>query len=120
EPILSRLRNLGVRLTTDDFGAGYSSLNYLHRFPVSGLKIDQSFISSMTGQDETAEIVRTIVTLGNSLGLDVVAEGVETTKQLDILHRVGCPHGQGFLFSKPLPSRDAGALIVAGSLPRSG
>src|SRR4029434_4040714 len=80
--MLSQLRTLGVQLSIDDFGTGYSSLSYLHRFPVNTLKIDRSFISRMSAGDENTEIVRTIMTLANNLGMDVVAEGVETQKQL--------------------------------------
>jgi EAL domain-containing protein (putative c-di-GMP-specific phosphodiesterase class I) len=111
-PVLRRLKDLGVRLTADDFGTGYSSLTYLHRYPISGLKIDRSFIAGMNGNHESAQIVRTIVMLGNSLGLEVVAEGVETTQQLDILQEFHCRHAQGFLFSRPVPNGDAVALLT--------
>ncbi|MDX7140885.1 EAL domain-containing protein, partial [Enterobacter hormaechei] len=77
-PVLEGLRKLGVRIGIDDFGTGYSSLAYLHRLPLDVLKVDRSFVSTMNGSDENREIVHTIITLGRSLGLDVVAEGVET------------------------------------------
>jgi len=85
----------------DDFGTGYSSLSYLHRFPIHTLKIDRSFISNK-GEDGDNEIVRTIIMLARNLGLDVVAEGVETVEQLAYLRALDCEYAQGFLFSRPL------------------
>jgi diguanylate cyclase (GGDEF)-like protein/PAS domain S-box-containing protein len=98
--MLTQLRNLGVGLSIDDFGTGYSSLSYLHRFPIDTLKIDRSFVTQMTDNTENAEIVRTIVTLARSLGMNVIAEGVETRAQLTQLRDLGCDFGQGYLFSK--------------------
>jgi diguanylate cyclase (GGDEF)-like protein/PAS domain S-box-containing protein len=98
--MLTQLRNLGVGLSIDDFGTGYSSLSYLHRFPIDTLKIDRSFVTQMTDNSENAEIVRTIVTLARSLGMNVIAEGVETRAQLTQLRDLGCDFGQGYLFSK--------------------
>jgi diguanylate cyclase (GGDEF)-like protein len=109
--MLMQLRALGVKLSIDDFGTGYSSLSYLHRFPVNTLKIDRSFISSMSVGDENMEIVRTILTLANNLGMDVVAEGVETGKQLAQLKEMRCEYGQGYLFSKPLSVETASLLL---------
>jgi EAL domain-containing protein (putative c-di-GMP-specific phosphodiesterase class I) len=109
--ILSRLKELGVRLSTDDFGTGYSSLSYLYRFPIDRLKIDRSFIHDMQTHTKNSEIVRTIVMLGNSLGLQVVAEGVEDVQQLAFLRELGCPFAQGFLFSQPVPHDAAAALL---------
>jgi diguanylate cyclase (GGDEF)-like protein/PAS domain S-box-containing protein len=100
--MLKRLRAVGVELSIDDFGTGYSSLSYLHRFPVSTLKIDRSFVSRMTDNDENAEFVRTIITLARTLGMQVVAEGVETQAQLARLKALGCERGQGFYFSRPM------------------
>jgi EAL domain-containing protein (putative c-di-GMP-specific phosphodiesterase class I) len=111
--MLSQLRALGVQLSIDDFGTGYSSLSYLHRFPVNTLKIDRSFISRMASGDENTEIVRTIMTLANNLGMDVVAEGVETEKQLSNLKEMKCKFGQGYLFSKPVNAQAAGKLLRA-------
>jgi diguanylate cyclase (GGDEF)-like protein/PAS domain S-box-containing protein len=108
---LSRLKELGVGLSTDDFGTGYSSLSYLHRFPISCLKIDRSFIGSMDTNADSAEIVRSILMLGNSLGLDVIAEGVETNEQVQILRELGCQQAQGFLFSRPVTSKEAAVLL---------
>src|ERR1700730_15529900 len=98
---MSQLRALGIRLSIDDFGTGYSSLSYLQRFPVDTLKIDQSFISAMQTVRENCAIVSTIVALGKNLGLQVVAEGVETLSQLEMLRSIGCDAAQGYLFSKP-------------------
>jgi len=99
--VLSELKALGVRLNIDDFGTGYSSLSRLRRFPVDTLKIDRTFISSMDRDLETHEIVRIIVMLAHGLGLKVVAEGVETKEQSDLLKHIGCELAQGYLFSKP-------------------
>jgi diguanylate cyclase (GGDEF)-like protein len=105
------IRRLGVHLSIDDFGTGYSSLSYLHRFPVNTLKIDRSFIGRMAKGDENSEIVKTICTLANNLGMEVVAEGVETREQLELLRSLKCEYGQGFLFSKPVDAENATALI---------
>ncbi len=109
---LLQLRKLGVHLSIDDFGTGYSSLSYLHRFPVNTLKIDRSFIGRMAQGDENAEIVRTICTLANNLGMEVVAEGVETRGQLELLRSLHCEYGQGFLFSKPVSAEDATVIVL--------
>jgi diguanylate cyclase (GGDEF)-like protein len=109
--MLMQLRSLGVKLSIDDFGTGYSSLSYLHRFPVNTLKIDRSFIGNLSMGDENMEIVRTIMTLANNLGMDVVAEGVETEKQLAQLKEMKCEYGQGYLFSRPLTAEAASALL---------
>lgn len=113
--MLLQLRILGVELYVDDFGTGYSSLSYLQRFPVGALKIDRSFISNIGIQGEDSEIVQTIVTLARKLGMEVVAEGVETAEQLAQLKALGCTdgQGQGYFFSKPLDSVAATALIAA-------
>ena len=109
--MLKQLRALGVQLAMDDFGTGYSSLSYLHRFPINTLKIDRSFITRMVENNENAEIVRTISGLAQNLGMDVVAEGVETREQLEILRALGCKYGQGYFFSKPLDTPSAEAFI---------
>ena len=100
--MLSQLCALGVQLSIDDFGTGYSSLSYLHRFPVKTLKIDRSFIGRMSANGENCEVVKTINTLANNLGMSVVAEGIETEDQLAQLKAMGCGYGQGYLFSRPL------------------
>jgi len=99
---LQQLKQIGVKLSIDDFGTGYSSLAYLRRFPVDKLKIDQSFIREMAETSEATSIVRTVIALGHSLSLKVIAEGVETTAQRDVLHGLGCDEIQGYLISKPL------------------
>jgi EAL domain-containing protein (putative c-di-GMP-specific phosphodiesterase class I) len=115
--LLHRLRALGVALSIDDFGTGYSSLNYLHNFPLDTLKIDRSFVSQMAGNNEKTEIVQTIVTLARSLGMNVVAEGIETEMQLASLQALECEGGQGYLFAKPMHTEDAEAFLFDAFLP---
>jgi diguanylate cyclase (GGDEF)-like protein/PAS domain S-box-containing protein len=110
--LMRRVRALGVQLAIDDFGTGYSSLSYLHRFPINTLKIDRSFVGRMTDNNENAEIVRTILMLARNLGMDVVAEGVETAEQVRLLRDSSCDYGQGFHFCKPVPAAEAGALLA--------
>ncbi|MBA3513998.1 MAG: EAL domain-containing protein [Pyrinomonadaceae bacterium] len=116
--LLKQLRNLGVQLSIDDFGTGYSSLSYLHRFPIDTLKIDRSFVSQMAESEENFEIVRTIVVLAQNLGMDVVAEGVETHDQLALLRQLGCESGQGVLFSYPLGVGEIDQFIAIYNLTR--
>jgi len=111
--MLRRLHALRVQLSLDDFGTGYSSLSYLHRFPLQILKIDRSFIGSMNAERKHAEIVRAIVALARNLGMEVVAEGVETTEHLTALRALQCNYGQGYLFAKPLEAQAATALLHA-------
>ncbi|HKC66125.1 MAG TPA: EAL domain-containing protein, partial [Pyrinomonadaceae bacterium] len=93
-------------------GTGYSSLSYLHRFAVNYLKIDRSFVSKMAESNENYEIVRTIVMLAKKLGMEVIAEGIETEEQLSKLRNLKCEYGQGFLFSKPVTKESAQAFIL--------
>lgn len=108
---LVKLRNLGVQLGLDDFGTGYSSLSYLHRFPLDTLKIDRSFIARMGEGGDNSEIVRTIVTLGKNLSMNIVAEGVESPEQLQHLRDLDCTQGQGYFFARPLAAEEAFALL---------
>jgi len=100
--LLKRLKALGVQLSIDDFGTGYSSLSYLHRFPVNTLKIDRSFVGRIGEAAENIEIVRTVISLAENMGMEVVAEGVETLSQLTQLRKLKCQYGQGYLFSRPV------------------
>jgi predicted signal transduction protein with EAL and GGDEF domain len=102
---LFELKELGVRLYLDDFGTGYSSLSRLHRLPIDVLKIDRSFVARLDRGD--SEIAGTIVTLAHSLGMEVVAEGIETPSQAERLREFGCEYGQGYLFSRPLNEEQA-------------
>ena len=113
--LLLRLKGLNLRLSIDDFGTGYSSLSYLHRFPVDTLKVDRSFVSRMEDTSENAAIVETIIMLSHNLGMDAIAEGVETATQRDRLQALNCEYGQGYFFSKPLNSEAATALLAAGT-----
>ena len=100
--ILLRLRYAGVLVQLDDFGTGYSSLSYLHRFPIHSLKIDRSFVADLSARGSTSAVVRAITALAESLGIEVIAEGVETPLQRQLLIELGCTKGQGFLFSQPV------------------
>jgi EAL domain-containing protein (putative c-di-GMP-specific phosphodiesterase class I) len=114
---LRGLKDLGVHLAIDDFGTGYSSLSYLRRLPMSTLKIDRSFISNLGTDREDTEIVRAIVNLAHTLGLDVTAEGVETPAQLEQLRTLGCDWGQGYFFSRPLTPEATAALLQSRPAP---
>ncbi len=103
---LQRLSDLGVHLSVDDFGTGYSSLSYLKRFPINTLKIDQSFVRDISSDPDGATIAEAIIALGQSLRLDVIAEGVESEDQLFFLRGRGCDRGQGYFFSHPVPAED--------------
>ena len=108
---LKELKKLGIRLCIDDFGTGYSSLSRLHEFPVDTLKIDRAFVNRIDGDTGGAEIVQTIIALAASLGMDAVAEGVETFAQLERLRALHCELGQGFFFSKPIDAQAAAELV---------
>jgi EAL domain-containing protein (putative c-di-GMP-specific phosphodiesterase class I) len=104
--ILRKLKDMGIRLAMDDFGTGYSSFNYLIRFPLDVVKIDISFIENITDKPDHAAIVKAIISMAHSLNLKVVAEGVETVQQLDILREFGCDEIQGFLYSRPVTAEE--------------
>ena len=110
--LLHKIRSFGVRVSMDDFGTGYSSLSYLRRFPFDKIKIDQSFIRTLDDSNDCLAIVRAVLGLGRSLGMSVVAEGVETLAQFDILKREGCEQLQGYLFSKPQPIAVVPSIIA--------
>jgi diguanylate cyclase (GGDEF)-like protein/PAS domain S-box-containing protein len=110
--LLSQLRARKIILSIDDFGQGYSSLSYLPRFPVNLLKIDRAFIWKMTSDSENLEIVRTIISLAHTLGMEVIAEGVETVEQMNLLKELNCEFAQGYFFSKPLDCLAAEALLI--------
>jgi EAL domain-containing protein (putative c-di-GMP-specific phosphodiesterase class I)/PAS domain-containing protein len=104
---LKQWKRLGVQIAVDDFGTGYSSLNYLSRLPVDRLKLDQSLIHRMTMDAKSATVMRSIISLGADLGIDVIAEGVETEQQLQMLEDLGCPRVQGYLLGRPMPPKQA-------------
>ena len=109
---LSTIRNSGVRLALDDLGTGHASLNYLTTLPVSSVKIDQSFVNNMITDKKNAVIVRTLIAMAHELDLKVIAEGVQTSGQADILSAVKCDHAQGYLFGRPLPAEDFEVLVA--------
>uniref|UniRef100_UPI0038CC140A EAL domain-containing protein n=1 Tax=Marinimicrobium alkaliphilum TaxID=2202654 RepID=UPI0038CC140A len=113
---LKALRELQVTLAIDDFGTGYSSLNYLNQFPLHRLKIDQSFTRELSGEPETGAIASAIIQMGHSLGLDVLAEGIETKEQEGHLQALGCNAGQGFLYAKPLTTENCEEYLRARTL----
>lgn len=109
--LMLRLKSLGCKLSLDDFGTGYSSLSQLQRFPVDTLKVDKSFVQKMGESHEDHEIVRMIISLGHTLGMDVIAEGVETKADVEALRSLGCEFGQGYFWAKPLPAAEAIILL---------
>jgi diguanylate cyclase (GGDEF)-like protein len=111
--MLRRLKERGIQLSLDDFGTGYSSLSYLHRFPIDTLKVDRSFINRLDGEDGDPVIVQTIVALAHNLGMQVIAEGVETEGQVERLKEMGCQYAQGYFFSRPVDGDSASALLDA-------
>lgn len=113
---LSELRTLGVRLAIDDFGTGYASLAFLRQLPVDMIKIDPSFVSGLGRDDTLTLLTRTIVQLGNDLGLIVVAEGIERPEQLDLLRKMGCTRGQGYLVARPMTARGVDDLMPGTTL----
>jgi diguanylate cyclase (GGDEF)-like protein/PAS domain S-box-containing protein len=111
---LQAFKDMGIKLSVDDFGTGYSSLSYLKRFPVDRLKIDQSFVRDVTSDADDAGIAQAVITLGHTLNLRVIAEGVETPEQLAFLRRNQCDEMQGYLFGKPMPADEFARLLASG------
>jgi diguanylate cyclase (GGDEF)-like protein len=111
---LHKLRSFGVKISMDDFGTGYSSLSYLRSFPFDKIKIDRSFVHELATREDSMAIVRAVTGLGKSLGISIVAEGVETNEQLGLLRTEGCTEVQGFLFSRPRPAQDVEAMLSYG------
>jgi EAL domain-containing protein (putative c-di-GMP-specific phosphodiesterase class I) len=109
---MEQWKELGVQIAVDDFGTGYSSLSYLSRLPVDRLKLDKSFVHRMPFEKKTAAIVRSVLALGRDMGIAVLAEGIETERQFDMLERLGCLQVQGYLFAKPAPEKEAYALLA--------
>jgi diguanylate cyclase (GGDEF)-like protein/PAS domain S-box-containing protein len=108
---MHHLRDMGIKLSIDDFGTGYSSLSHLHRFPIDFLKVDRSFVGRVGQDARESEIVKVIVGLGRNLGMQVIAEGVETSEQAGFLRDLECEYGQGYYFARPLDAEAAGALL---------
>ena len=115
---LNRLKQLGVMVAIDDFGTGYSSLAYLRKFPVDVLKIDRSFVADMHRSPDAAALIHTLVELGRTLGLVTLAEGIEQQDQLEGLRGEQCDHGQGFIFSRPVPASEILELLTSAQVPR--
>jgi EAL domain-containing protein (putative c-di-GMP-specific phosphodiesterase class I) len=113
--VLQQIDILGIKLCIDDFGTGYSSLSRLHTLPISTLKIDRSFVSRLDAPDGL-EIVQTIITFAHNLEMDIVAEGIETKQQLEVLQKMGCELGQGYLFSPPVSNEKAAQFIINSTL----
>jgi diguanylate cyclase (GGDEF)-like protein len=111
--ILHQLKQHDIDACLDDFGTGYSSLSYLQQLPIMFIKIDQSFVRRLGGEDDALAIIKTIVVLAHQLGRKVIAEGVETSEHLNILRSLGCEYAQGYLFAKPLPEQEARNLLTA-------
>jgi len=117
-PSLHRLTEIGVEISIDDFGTGYSSLAYLTTLPISELKIDRSFVRDLGITPQSSAVVTAIIALARSLGLRVIAEGVENLRQMEVLHRLGCTVMQGFLFSRPIPPDELEVWLQQTVLPR--
>src|SRR6202050_2470085 len=112
--VLQTLRARGIQIAVDDFGTGYSSLSYLMKFPIDALKIDQSFVRQITTSPNETSIVTAVISMGRSLKLRVVAEGVETQEELAFLQAHHCDEAQGYFFSRPLPPEQFAKLLATG------
>jgi EAL domain-containing protein (putative c-di-GMP-specific phosphodiesterase class I) len=116
--ILTQARDMGIHISIDDFGTGYSSLAHLRRFSINTLKIDRTFVQDMEENSTDAAITSAIISMGSSLNLQVIAEGVETEGQFDLLREKRCDEMQGYLFSKPVPVEDVAELLRDGLTKR--
>jgi sensor c-di-GMP phosphodiesterase-like protein len=112
---MGRLRDLGIKIAIDDFGTGYSSLSYLKNWRVDSLKIDRSFVRDLVTDSSDLTIVSAIIAIARHLHIQVVAEGIEAYQQAEILRKLGCTVGQGFLFAKPMPAEECVALLGDGA-----
>ena len=110
---LRRLRDAGVRVAIDDFGTGYSSLSYLQQLPIDELKIDRAFVSRLPFEESSTAIIGSVIDLAHAIGLSVVAEGVETVEQLDVLRSLGCDQAQGFYIARPAPGDETTTRLRA-------
>jgi diguanylate cyclase len=112
--VLQSLSSMGIRIAVDDFGTGYSNLSYLKRFPIDTLKLDKSFVHDVPENEDIATIVRSVINMGRSLRLRVIAEGVENAEQLKFLQAYDCAEAQGYYFGRPVDSNECEALISLG------
>jgi EAL domain-containing protein (putative c-di-GMP-specific phosphodiesterase class I) len=112
--ILNQLKDLGVKISIDDFGTGYSSLSYLKHLPIDSIKIDKSFIDDIINHSNQGEMVKTIINMGHNLTFNVIAEGIETQKQVIFLKQHECKNAQGYFYSKPLPAEQMEELLSKG------
>jgi diguanylate cyclase len=110
---LNAIRELGVAIHLDDFGTGYSSLSYLQRFPIDALKIDRSFVAALDQREDAKTIIAAIINMAASLKLEVIAEGIETREQADVLRKLKCRTAQGFFYARPAPAATIGELLDA-------
>jgi EAL domain-containing protein (putative c-di-GMP-specific phosphodiesterase class I) len=110
--ILARFKSLGVRLSIDDFGTGYSSLSYLKRFPLDEVKVDRGFVDGLGTDGHDSALVAAILAMATALGLGVIAEGIETRQQLELLKKMRCGRAQGFFLARPMPARDMARLVT--------
>jgi EAL domain-containing protein (putative c-di-GMP-specific phosphodiesterase class I) len=114
--ILNRIHCRGISIALDDFGTGYSSLSYLQKLPIDTLKIDRSFVANIIANDSDKNIVAGLVSMAHSMGIDVVAEGVETPEQYALLEDMACDQMQGYLICKPLPAKEMTTILKTGNV----
>jgi predicted signal transduction protein with EAL and GGDEF domain len=110
---MQRLQEIGVNISLDDFGTGYSSLSHIHALPFDKLKIDKSFVDAISSNPRSRDIVRSLITLCNDMGIGCVVEGIETAEQLDVVHELGAKNIQGYFFSRPIEATSISAFLSA-------